>query len=76
MGIVARTDTNPVLSGYYGLEGDHDAFLRQRSDNGLVTKPDMNLSEMDAEVRRYLPSLAGKDLVLTIDRTHPVDHRG
>ncbi len=69
MGIVARTDTNPVLSGYYGLEGYYDAFLRQRSDNGLVTKPDMNLSEMDAEVRRYLPSLAGKDLVLTIDRT-------
>jgi len=53
---------------YYGIEGYYDRFLR--SDGvGLTSKTDLLTPQLDHSLRRYIPSLADKDLVLTIDRT-------
>ena len=44
-------------------------FCAQRDGKGLSDKPDGSLLDLPANVRRFLPSVANKDLVLTIDRT-------
>jgi len=53
---------------YYGIEGYYDRFLRG-DGVGLTSKTDLVTQQLDHNLRRYIPSLADKDLVLTIDRT-------
>lgn len=70
VGMLALEDENSSwLTGYYGLEGYYDNFLRQRNGVGLTTQVGTQLDDLPAAVRRFLPSVAAKDLVLTIDRT-------
>jgi len=70
IGMLALEDENSSwLTGYYGLEGYYDNFLRQRNGVGLTAQTGAALSDLSGEVRRFLPSVAAKDLVLTIDRT-------
>lgn len=54
--------------GYYGVEGYYNSFL-WGDGVGLTGSSTVGLGALSPDVRRYLPSLAGKDLVLTIDRT-------
>lgn len=69
LGILAKPENSSWFEGFYGLEGYYDNFLRQRDGVGLLSRPDGIVGELAGDVRRYLPSLAAKDLVLTIDRT-------
>lgn len=54
--------------GYYGLEEYYNTFLRT-SGVGLLDRELATLDTLPAKVQRFLPSAAGKDLVLTVDRT-------
>lgn len=54
--------------GVSGIEDYYDQYLRQRDGVGLTGRSVSNLSELPADVRRFLPSVAGKDLILTLDR--------
>lgn len=54
--------------GRYGIEEYYDAFLNA-AGIGLIERTVEPLDTLPAHTRRYLPSVAGKDLVLTIDRT-------
>jgi len=56
------------LQGVSGVEDYYDQYLRQRDGVGLTGHPRSTLSELPADVRRFLPSVAGKDLILTLDR--------
>jgi cell division protein FtsI/penicillin-binding protein 2 len=67
--MLALENDGSWLAGYYGLEGYYDNFLRQRDGIGLTAKAHGTLQDLPAGSRRFLPSVAGKDLVLTIDRT-------
>ena len=70
VGMLALENENSSwLTGYYGLEGYYDNFLRQRNGVGLTARTEAGLADLPGEVRRFLPSVAAKDLVLTIDRT-------
>jgi cell division protein FtsI/penicillin-binding protein 2 len=69
VGMLALERNGSWLTGYYGLEGYYDHFLRQRDGIGLTAQSDVPASDLPVDVRRFLPSVAGKDLVLTIDRT-------
>jgi len=69
VGMMVRLDDDPWPEGFYGLEGYYNNFLRQRDGIGLTAKPDASLTDLPANVRRFLPSVANKDLILTIDRT-------
>lgn len=52
---------------FYGVEYYYDRFLDQSSSTGLTDKPQSTLDDLSPAIRTYLPSLAGKDLVLTLD---------
>lgn len=54
--------------GYYGTEGYYNSFL-WKNGVALQGRQFINASELEQEQRRFLPSVSGKDLVLTIDRT-------
>jgi len=54
--------------GVYGLEEYYNAFLNARGV-GLLARPSVSLASLPAQTRRFLPSVVGKDLVLTIDRS-------
>ncbi|MEZ4619373.1 MAG: penicillin-binding protein 2 [Caldilineaceae bacterium] len=54
--------------GLYGLEEYYDTFLNAEGV-GLLERSVDTLASLPAQTRRYLPSVAGKDLVLTIDRS-------
>lgn len=69
LGMLAKPGDSSWLEGFYGLEGYYDNFLRQRGGVGILSKPDGTIGDLADDVRRYLPSPAAKDLVLTIDRT-------
>lgn len=53
---------------HYGVEEYYDSFLRQ-DGVGLTEKSNVTWDTIPNHVRRFLPSAAGKDLILTIDRT-------
>lgn len=55
-------------SGRYGIEEYYDAFLNAEGI-GLIERNVVPFEALPERTRRYLPSVAGKDLVLTIDRT-------
>ena len=69
VGMLALERDGSWLTGYYGLEGYYDNFLRQRDGIGLTAKSTGTVADLPQDVQRFLPSVAGKDLVLTIDRT-------
>ncbi len=54
--------------GLYGLEEYYDTFLRSEGV-GLLEQSEQTLDSLSPDVRRFLPSVAGKDLVLTLDRS-------
>lgn len=54
--------------GVSGVEDYYDQYLRMRNGVGLTGRPRGKLSDLPAGVRRFLPSVAGKDLILTLDR--------
>ena len=53
--------------GYYGIEGYYNRYLRQ-DGVGLPGRRFIDIHDLPYETRRYLPSVAGKDVILTIDR--------
>jgi len=59
--------TQADRNGAYGLEEYYDAFLNERG-KGLLEPPNATFASLPASLQRFLPSVAGKDLVLTIDR--------
>lgn len=70
--IVGFVGVNPVTragrTGLYGVERYYDRFLS--SDGvGLPEAPNATLTDLDRDARRFLPSPAHKDLVLTLDRS-------
>ena len=52
---------------FYGVESYYDRFLVSDSGIGFTEEPNATVADLPMAVRRFLPSLAGKDLVLTID---------
>lgn len=52
--------------GVAGLEAYYDEFL-PADGIGLLGNDSQPLEDLESEVRRFLPSTAGKDLVLTVD---------
>jgi cell division protein FtsI/penicillin-binding protein 2 len=54
-------------NGVYGLEGYYNSFLDSRIGIGLLEKTQDNLSVLAPKVRRFVPSMSAKDLVLTLD---------
>lgn len=59
--------TQADRNGAYGLEEYYNAFLNERG-KGLLEPPNATFATLPASLQRFLPSAAGKDLVLTIDR--------
>jgi cell division protein FtsI/penicillin-binding protein 2 len=53
--------------GSYGVEEYYQAYLNPRSGVGLRGKLSSDLTTLPEPVRRFVPSMGGKDLVLTID---------
>ncbi|MBW7885914.1 MAG: hypothetical protein H3C34_25445, partial [Caldilineaceae bacterium] len=68
LGILALVGDTPWQAGVYGVEGYYDRFLRVRDGVGLIGSPDAELDDLPANLQEFLPSAAGKDLILTIDR--------
>ena len=54
-------------TAHYGIEKYYDLFLRGNGV-GLTSHTEETLDVLPNEVRTFVPSAAGKDLVLTIDR--------
>lgn len=54
--------------GRYGIEEYYDSFLNAEGI-GLIEKSVQPISTLPGQTGRFLPSVAGKDLVLTVDRT-------
>jgi cell division protein FtsI (penicillin-binding protein 3) len=53
--------------GGYGVEEYYNAYLDPRRNISLRTRNLLPLETLPAGVRRYVPSMGGKDLVLTLD---------
>lgn len=60
---------NAERVGNYGLESYYDAWLLERGGADFTTQPQHDLGVLPASVRRFVPSSADKDLVLTLDAT-------
>lgn len=60
---------NAERGGFYGVEGYYDDWLLKGSGIAFPSAPQEALGALAPEVRRSLPSHAGRDLVLTIDAT-------
>ncbi len=60
---------NAERAPFYGVESYYDRFLVSDSGIGFTDKPNASVADLPATVQRFVPSLAGKDLVLTIDST-------
>jgi cell division protein FtsI/penicillin-binding protein 2 len=54
-------------TGVYGLEGYYDSFLSPHSGIGLLARTSNTLMDLAPDLRRFVPSMGGKDLVLTLD---------
>ncbi len=53
--------------GSYGVEEYYNSYLDPRSGIGLLNKSHSGLDSLSQSVRQFVPSFAGKDLVLTLD---------
>jgi len=58
---------NAERSPFYGVESYYSRFLLADSGIGFTNAPQKDLSSLSPALRRYMPSQAGKDIVLTID---------
>lgn len=58
---------NMERTPFYGVESYYSRFLLADSGIGFTNKPQADLSSLSSNLRRYMPSQAGKDVVLTID---------
>jgi cell division protein FtsI/penicillin-binding protein 2 len=54
---------------FYGVESYYNRFLAEGTGVAFTDTPQKALDDLAPTLRRYLPSVAGKDLVLTIDST-------
>ncbi|MGL4649422.1 MAG: peptidoglycan D,D-transpeptidase FtsI family protein, partial [Caldilineaceae bacterium] len=54
---------------FYGVESYYDRFLAEDTGVDFTDTPQTSVAALAPSLRRYLPSVAGKDLVLTIDST-------
>lgn len=54
---------------YYGIEAYYDRYLAEDTNVTFTDTPQKSLDALSPTLRRYLPSPAGKDLVLTLDST-------
>lgn len=52
---------------FYGVESYYNSFLEQDSGVGFTDRPQGTIDSLSPNLRTYLPSPAGKDLVLTVD---------
>lgn len=68
LGIMAMVNNATWLRGVYGIEGYYESYLRQRDGVGLTSRVTEPISALPSSARRFLPSVAGRDLILTIDR--------
>ena len=61
--------TNQERAAFYGLESYYNRFLLADSGITFTDKPQSLLADLPLEMQRFLPSLANKDLILTLDST-------
>jgi len=54
--------------GLYGLEEYYETYLRS-GGVGLLEQSEQTIDSLSPGLRRFLPSVASKDLILTIDRS-------
>lgn len=66
--LVGFVTLNDDRDAYYGVEHYYNRFLQVQTNIGLTEKTDLTVNDLPAKVARFLPSMANKDLVLTIDR--------
>lgn len=65
MGFVGYSSDRPA---HYGVEEYYSEFLRQDGNATLTQSQSETVSVLSSEVQRFVPSPAGRDIVLTIDR--------
>lgn len=58
---------NSERTPFYGVESYYNRFLLADSGIGFTNKPQAGIDSLSPNLRRFLPSPAGKDIVLTID---------
>ena len=66
--LIGFVTSNSERNAYYGVEHYYDRFLQVQSGIGLTERTSAKVDDLSADVSRFLPSIASKDLVLTIDR--------
>jgi len=66
--LVGFVTLNDERDAYYGVEHYYNRFLQVQTNIGLTERTDLTVGDLSAKVSRFLPSMANKDLVLTIDR--------
>lgn len=65
--LIGFVSINAEREAHYGVEKYYDLFLRGNGV-GLTSPTEQTLAALPNDVRTFVPSAAGKDLVLTIDR--------
>ena len=68
LGIMAMLEGATWLRGVYGVEGFYESYLRERDGVGLTSKTTVPFVSLAEKERQFLPSVARRDLILTIDR--------
>lgn len=63
--LLGYVDSN--RTGHYGVEGYYNTFVDPQSGIGLLQKTHDTLGQLDERLRRFIPSMGSKDLVLTLD---------
>ena len=58
---------NDLRLPFYGVESYYDRFLESDSNIGFTEKANATVADLPISVQRFVPSLAAKDIVLTID---------
>lgn len=58
----------PGAEGRYGIEEYYNEFLKSNG-KGLLSQQMAGVQQLSADVRHFVPSSVGKDLVLTVDTT-------
>lgn len=66
--LIGFVTDNAEREAYYGVEHYYNRFLQTSSNIGLTERTNQTVNDLSADVTRFLPSMASKDLVLTIDR--------
>lgn len=66
--LIGFVTSNAERQAYYGVEHYYNRFLQTETNIGLTERTNRSVKELSADITRFLPSIASKDLVLTIDR--------